>query len=271
MAGVAIRLPDPDAARAPAGGHATVVRPAPGIAVEVRVAPPTGPDPADFGLLDDRERARVARRAQPVDRARLATGRRLLRHAVAERAGVGPASVVVRPVPAPGADGPGGRPTVPGGPVGLSVAHGGGLVLVALCDDRPVGIDVEPVTAAALLADGTTEVLLGDAERRALPASPGPDRDDALLAAWTRKEAVLKALGVGLTVDPRRIVLDPSGAARVVATAGGLPDPDRLLLVDLDLDLDVGPAHRAALAVVLGDAATAGGRAVRPAGASRHG
>ena len=43
------------------------------------------------------------------------------------------------------------------------------------------------------------------------------DRDRAFLSFWTRKEALLKAAGVGLAVDPREIEMSAPGVpARVL-------------------------------------------------------
>lgn len=205
-------------------------------------------------LLDDAERRRHDRLRREVDRARFAVGRRVLRHAVAERHGVAARTIEVRTAPAPalaGAGAGGGRPVVPGGPRGISIAHGGQLVLVALCDVHAVGVDVEPLASSASI-EAVATTLLGPAEHAALRARTDPElgtgcsRQLELLRAWTRKEAILKAVGVGLTVPPEAIVLARDGAPRVAATSGGLPEARRFAL----WDLDAGPGHVAALAVL---------------------
>jgi 4'-phosphopantetheinyl transferase len=126
-----------------------------------------------------------------------------------------------------------------GGPVPhLSTSRSGDRVAVALSDAGPVGIDVERRDAdpgRALAA-----VVLAPGEARA--AGPG-----GLLRTWVRKEAVLKAAGTGLAVDPRALVLADGVPRPTVRTTAAELDPPagaRWWLTDLDL----GDAHLAALA-----------------------
>jgi len=74
------------------------------------------------------------------------------------------------------------------------------------------------------------------------PGEPPAAGDHGALRSWTRKEAVLKAAGTGLSVDPRTVpVSDHRGAP---AAAG-------YWLADLDLDLDFDPAPGFVAAVAL--------------------
>jgi 4'-phosphopantetheinyl transferase len=66
---------------------------------------------------------------------------------------------------------------------------------VALCEGGPVGVDVERRDTASLQPIRDLVCAPGDAEAMQ-PASR--DSNARLLALWTRKEAVLKALGLGL-------------------------------------------------------------------------
>jgi 4'-phosphopantetheinyl transferase len=117
------------------------------------------------------------------------------------------------------------------------------LVVVALADG-PVGVDVERAGSAD---DSLAGVALADGERSAA----GPD---GLLRTWVRKEAVLKAAGVGLGVDPRALrVSDAAGRALVAATGPAAP-PDGTRWWPVDLDL--GPGHVAAVAAALSPGAT---------------
>lgn len=76
-----------------------------------------------------------------------------------------------------------------------SLAHCRGVVAVALCEGGPVGIDVERRDTSSLQSIRDLVCAPGDAEA---VQRPGGDADARLLALWTRKEAVLKALGLGL-------------------------------------------------------------------------
>lgn len=82
-----------------------------------------------------------------------------------------------------------------------STSQSRGLAVVAVCDDGPVGVDVEHADATRFV--GFDDVALGPGEVARDP------RERAVL--WTRKEAVLKATGEGLRTDPRTVVVgDPA-------------------------------------------------------------
>lgn len=225
-------------------------------------------------LLDPRERERLDR-AVPGDRDAVASVLLLARLAVAEACGVEPDAVRVRRrCPRCGSAGHG----VPvadradGGPVPhLSLSRGDDVVVVALTDGGPVGVDVErtgaradparpgpdrphhhvgPATPGAGRArpdEDLARVVLAPGE----PAAAGPH---GLLLTWARTEAVLKAAGTGLAVDPRALrVSDAAGRPEVrvmdpAATAALAPAPGTRWWLT---DLDVGADHVAALAALL--------------------
>jgi 4'-phosphopantetheinyl transferase len=97
--------------------------------------------------------------------------------------------------------------------VHVSLSRTAGRVAVAITRGGPVGVDVE--RCAAVLFAGFADVALHPAERPPAEASGGAA---APATAWVRKEAALKALGVGLRVDPATLRTPPVGVpARVVA------------------------------------------------------
>jgi 4'-phosphopantetheinyl transferase len=117
-----------------------------------------------------------------------------------------------------------GRPLVAGRYAALaprvSVSRGGGRLVVALTDEGLVGVDV------VSLAD-----VEGEAARRTADALRLPlDTPESTLAQeWARVEAVLKATGQGLAVDPPE--------------AGRVPDVH-------DSAVDVGPGLACHVAVL---------------------
>jgi 4'-phosphopantetheinyl transferase len=152
-----------------------------------------------------------------------------------------------------GSDGHG-RPVVMDGrrplPMDVSLSRSDEISVVALSSTARVGIDVERVAATSF--DGFDETALHRDERAA------GDRERAVV--WSRKESLLKALGTGLTVDPRTVqVSAPAGAAYVVACPG-LDDADRAPWLT---DLDLGDGYAACLTVL---AAARPGISVEPAG-----
>lgn len=114
--------------------------------------------------------------------------------------GVEPADVVWGRHACPGCGESHGRPLAVGAPVEFSLAHTPGLVLVAM-SRRAVGVDVERVPDAGSLG-GMSAVLHPD-EAIEIDAAAGADEASIRFTrAWTRTEAYLKGLGIGLGRDP---------------------------------------------------------------------
>jgi 4'-phosphopantetheinyl transferase len=151
----------------------------------------------------------------------------LLRAAVATRLGVEQRDVRLgRRCPACGSTGHGRPVLLPpsAAPLGLSLSRAPGLVAVATSEAGPVGLDVESAGRAAF--DGFADLALDPSEQAATP--------EQRARTWARKEAVLKATGAGLRVDPRLVVVTAADAPAALVSGPGL-DPLGLWLTDLDL------------------------------------
>ena len=137
---------------------------------------------------------------------RLATSRGLLRR-LAERYAEGPGGTLpVRRVCAQCGSTAHGRPELVGGPeVSLSRCD---RYVVALVSGARCGVDVERLDPGSGHLHGIAATVLGARERAALEQVAPADRRMALLQAWTRKEAVLKAEGTGLLRDPAGVPVD---------------------------------------------------------------
>ena len=112
-----------------------------------------------------------------------------------------------------------GSPLLPINKGYISLTHttlaGQAVAGVAICD-VPVGLDVEPVRARA---PGLAARILAPGE--ALPDWP-TSGDGRLLAAWTAKEAALKADGLGLRQGASAArILWGNGGAFAATTPGG--------------------------------------------------
>ncbi|MER5430593.1 4'-phosphopantetheinyl transferase superfamily protein [Streptomyces sp. NPDC002588] len=155
-------------------------------------------------LLDAVERRRHDTIVDPATRDRFLLGCALSRLRLGERLDVPPADVPLRRE-CPHCGGPHGKPrlAVPS-PYAFSVTHSGGLVGVAVCRGAEVGLDLEEADAP-LDVDAAARTALAAPELTALYARPSAGRQAAFLRVWTRKEAVLKALGVGLRVPLREL------------------------------------------------------------------
>lgn len=178
----------------------------------VRLARPVAETHRLEHLLDATERNRLGRLSTIADRRRFTSAAALLRVTVADHLDIEPHSIRIDRTCAD-CGRPHGRPRVlrTGHDVHVSVSHSGGFVGVALTEIAPVGIDVEAVTADL---DDLVDVACHPDERSAIVTS----RD--FTTVWVRKEAVLKAMGVGLRRDPATVVVtgpDEPAALRFVS------------------------------------------------------
>lgn len=82
-------------------------------------------------------------------------------------------------------------------PLHMSVAHGGGMAAAAVCDHGPIGIDVERIDNRRQLLAIAARFFTPDEHDRLATCSID-ERTSLFHQWWTRKEAVLKATGVGL-------------------------------------------------------------------------
>ncbi len=143
---------------------------------------------ADAELLDDAERAGRTRLQRANDRDRFVLGAALVRCLVAHLDGTDP-DQVASTGPAPGAESST-APSPPPADRGSAACRTPASTPSPRRPSPPVGVDVEtacPPEWRDLLPD----VLA--------PGEAGPADEDAFLALWVRKEAVLKATREGLT------------------------------------------------------------------------
>ena len=161
----------------------------------------TPPEP-DLSLLgeDERRRAEAMRRAD--QRAGYLAAHAALRELLGRRLGIHPAAVPFLRERCPRCGGNHGRPAVSSARAALhfSLSRRGEVALIAVAR-APVGVDIEALPDAGTVA--ATASLLHPLERAEL-AAVSPSRRPALFARlWTRKEAYLKGVGVGLADDLR--------------------------------------------------------------------
>jgi 4'-phosphopantetheinyl transferase len=163
----------------------------------------------------------------------------LLRVEVSRLCGVASDSVrLTRMCPMCGSGGHGRPSVVPWSrlaPPSVSLSRSPGLSAVVVASKGAAGIDVDDVDSFA--DHRLSAVLLHERERADVPVD--------LATTWVRKEALLKAAGCGLSVDPRRVRLTgPREAPAVLEWPAGTWAAEPTWILDLDL----APEVRAAVA-----------------------
>ena len=103
---------------------------------------------------------------------------------------------------------PAGKPVLPGAQTPhFSVSHCADLALIAIARVR-IGIDVEHVRPGNFWQKVVGKCL-SSRESAYLEALPAKSRTEALYRVWTRKEALLKAVGTGLLYPPHQVSVLP--------------------------------------------------------------
>ncbi len=125
---------------------------------------------------------------------------------------------------------PGSPPAVSGVELRISVSHAGSIIAIAVSRRRPIGVDIEPLGTCV---DGSlARDALARGEQEELEQLAPSLRGEALLRAWVRKEAVLKAAGVGLLVEPSLVDV---GIGRLARESVLVPGAGLFRIVDLRL------------------------------------
>jgi 4'-phosphopantetheinyl transferase len=166
------------------------------------------------GLAPD-ETARAARFVHPDDRRRFLAARHALRRILGACSGCDPAELAF-------AAGEFGKPGLAGGEgPEFNVTHSAGDCLIALSERQAVGVDVERLAPLHDI-DALARLHFTALERAELARTDPQARVRAFLVGWTRKEACLKALGVGLAAQPASVEVGCEETIRdvVVVVAG---------------------------------------------------
>ncbi|CAO3427790.1 4'-phosphopantetheinyl transferase family protein [Azospirillum doebereinerae] len=178
-------------------------------------------------LLSDDERERAGRFAMERLSNRFVLRRGLLRVLLGRCAGRAPEGLRFD-------YGSHGKPSLPGGP-SFNLADSDDVVAIGVTPAGGIGVDIERLRVIES-ADDIAERFFHASEHATLAALPPDRRDEGFLLAWTRKEAFIKAAGVGLSM--------PLDQFAVTVTPGG---PVAVLSIDEPLRADVGTPEEWAL------------------------
>jgi 4'-phosphopantetheinyl transferase len=169
-------------------------------------------------ILDQEEQARAARFSFERDRVRFIQAHGIMRRILADYAGGDPATLSFarnrhgKPYLVPRTNGP---------DLQFNVSHSGNCSMLAVRLDHSIGIDVEHVRGLPKAVE-IAQSYFTPTESRALAALQGAARRDAFFVLWTHKEAVVKALGIGLAANLGCIEfdLDSVQSPRLIAWHG---------------------------------------------------
>ncbi|TFL18395.1 4'-phosphopantetheinyl transferase family protein [Jannaschia formosa] len=118
-------------------------------------------------------------------------------------------------------EGAAGKPRLQQGPC-FNLSHSAGIACLAVHPDRPLGVDIE---APRPVEEGVAARFFSAAERAELAALSPELWRAGFFRCWTRKEAVVKALGLGMgaPLDRFDVTLTPGSPARVTRCEIGPP------------------------------------------------
>ncbi len=194
-------------------------------------------------VLSPDEHTRVARFHFERDQRRFTLARGTLRRILARYLGVAPQTIQFQynAQRKPGLD----TTSYPVTPQ-FNLSHSGNLAIYAVTTARTVGIDIEeirPITDFVQLVERFFSVE----ERTMFQLLPDAQRRTAFFAGWVRKEAYIKARGLGLTLPLSQfdVTLNPDQPARLLRIQGEPAAATRWTLRDLAVE----PGYVAALAV----------------------
>ena len=192
-------------------------------------------------LLDAAEQERARRFVFAIDQTRYIAAHGWMRQILGRYLGRAPQDLQF-------SSGPYGKPALMGRKddvtLSFNLSHSLDKALLAVGHDVPIGVDIEAIRPdlpdSALAADVLTEGELAE-----LAQLPPKQQTGLFFACWARKEACMKALGLGLALEPKTLHV------------GLLTERQRVLgthaadYIDLS-PLQCPPGHAAALAVLGG-------------------
>jgi 4'-phosphopantetheinyl transferase len=97
-----------------------------------------------------------------------------------------------------------GKPFLAGNPLYFNLSHSDNLALAAVTHAAPVGVDVEKIRLMGDV-DDIAHRFFSPLECALLKKLPQPEKSDAFFTLWTRKEALIKVEGRGLTEEMIRL------------------------------------------------------------------
>ncbi|GGW14637.1 4'-phosphopantetheinyl transferase superfamily protein [Streptomyces globisporus] len=192
------------------------------------------PPAAALRLLSAAERTVMQRRPR-TEGLRYAGAHIAVRQILSRYLGVPPAGLRFGTRPCPWCADPGhGRPVVtnPLTDLDFNLSHAGPHWALAVTTAGPVGIDVEDGRSGS--SAGAAALVLSASELTYVNGlMEGDAREAAFLRCWTRKEAVVKAIGTGITADLKGLEVRPEHEGPLTVRSTGQGGTGEWLVQDL--------------------------------------
>lgn len=175
-------------------------------------------DAAGTDALSEDECMRAAKFRFEKDRSRFVAGRAARRNILAAYLGVPPQSLIFE-------EGPQGRPSLKEAALSFNMSRSNSWALLAVSKAPVLGVDLEEVIGRDDLVDVAADQF-SSAEQVELATLCGDQWTKGFFNCWTRKEAVVKAVGQGLSMplDCFDVSLLP-GAQAVIHRAENAASP----------------------------------------------
>lgn len=155
-----------------------------------------------YDELNAEERDRAASFVFPRDRDRYIRAHGFLRRQLGAFLGLSARNVPITV-------GEGGKPFVDGHAVSFNLSHSADHAVVAIAASGDLGIDLELLDRSlGDQLDGLSRMCMTVDEQDALAASPPDERIARFLSYWTAKEARMKLMGEGMSLEPQTISLE---------------------------------------------------------------
>jgi 4'-phosphopantetheinyl transferase len=183
-------------------------------------------------LLSADEQARADRFHFARDRGHFTVARASLRRLLGQYLGIAPAEIQFTYADR-------GKPQLPFEPVPklkFNLAHSGGLALYAFTNIGEIGVDLEHIRPE-FTGDDIARRFFSATEVARLDQLPVAARALAFFNCWTRKEAFIKAKGIGLSLalDQFDVTLGPDEPAALLSTSWDPHEAARWSLRSLDV------------------------------------
>lgn len=117
-----------------------------------------------------------------------------------------------------------GKPALSGSSAGnlhFNASHAGGLAAYAICATAEVGVDIEHDDGHIDPRELAPSICSAD-ELRQFQMHPASEQRELFFRLWTRKEAYMKCLGCGLSIEPSQLEVPMANVPQVMAGDGDL-------------------------------------------------